>query len=45
MTLIAEALAALAATYVLAGAGLAVFQRRLQYFPDTRLSAHLTKRL
>jgi len=38
MTLIAETLAALAATYLLAGAGLAVFQRRLQYFPDTRLT-------
>jgi uncharacterized protein len=38
MTLIAEALAALAATYLLAGAGLAVFQRRLQYFPDSHLT-------
>jgi uncharacterized protein len=38
MTLIAEALTALAATYLLVGAGLAVFQRRLQYFPDTRLT-------
>ena len=38
MRLIAEALAALAAIYLLAGAGLAVFQRRLQYFPDTRLT-------
>ena len=38
MRLIAEALAALAATYLLAGAGLAVFQRRLQYFPDTCLT-------
>jgi len=38
MTLTAEALAALAAIYLVAGAGLAVFQRRLQSFPDQRLT-------
>jgi hypothetical protein len=38
MTLLTWTLAWLAAAYVLAGAGLAVFQRRLQYFPDRRLT-------
>jgi uncharacterized protein len=36
MSLLTWTLASLAAEYVLAGAGLAVFQRRLQYFPDRR---------
>jgi hypothetical protein len=38
MTLLTWTLAWLAAAYALAGAGLAVFQRRLQYFPDRRLT-------
>jgi uncharacterized protein len=38
MIILAGTLAALAAAYVLAGVGLAVFQRRLQYFPDRRLT-------
>ena len=38
MTLLTWTLTWLAAAYVLAGAGLAVFQRRLQYFPDRRLT-------
>jgi uncharacterized protein len=39
MSLLTWSLASLAAGYILAGAGLAVFQRRLQYFPDRRLTA------
>jgi hypothetical protein len=38
MTLLTRSLASLAAAYVLTLAGLAVFQRRLQYFPDRRLT-------
>jgi hypothetical protein len=38
MTLIAESLAALGSAYLLAGAQLAVFQRRLQYSPNTRFT-------
>ena len=38
MTLLTWSLALLAAAYVLAGVGLAVFQRSLQYFPDRRLT-------
>ena len=38
MTLLTWSLASLAAAYIIAGAGLAVFQRRLQYFPDRRLT-------
>ncbi|MGC1862230.1 MAG: hypothetical protein WA733_14220 [Methylocystis sp.] len=38
MTLLTWTLTWLAAAYVLAGAGLAIFQRRLQYFPDRRLT-------
>ena len=38
MTLLIRSLASLAAAYVLTLAGLAVFQRRLQYFPDRRLT-------
>jgi uncharacterized protein len=39
MTLLTWSLASLAAAYVLTIVGLAVFQRRLQYFPDRRLIA------
>jgi uncharacterized protein len=38
MTLLTWSLASLAAAYVLTFIGLAVFQRRLQYFPDRRLT-------
>ena len=38
MTLLTRSLASLAAAYVVTLAGLAVFQRRLQYFPDRRLT-------
>ncbi|HUZ92243.1 MAG TPA: alpha/beta hydrolase [Methylocella sp.] len=38
MTLLKWSLASLAAAYVLAIVGLTVFQRRLQYFPDRRLT-------
>jgi hypothetical protein len=38
MTLLTWSLVALAGAYILAGAGLAAFQRRLQYFPDRRLT-------
>ncbi len=39
MTLLTSTLASLAAVYVLTVIALAAFQRRLQYFPDRRLSA------
>jgi uncharacterized protein len=38
MTLLTWSLTSLAAAYVLTFVGLAVFQRRLQYFPDRRLT-------
>ena len=38
MTFLKWSLASLAAAYVLTVVGLAVFQRRLQYFPDRRLT-------
>ena len=38
MTLLTWSLASLAAAYIITGAGLAVFQRRLQYFPDRHLT-------
>jgi pimeloyl-ACP methyl ester carboxylesterase len=38
MTLLTWSLASLAAAYVLTLVGLTVFQRRLQYFPDRRLT-------
>jgi uncharacterized protein len=38
MTLLTWSLASLAAAYVLTFVGLAVFQRRLQYFPDRYLT-------
>jgi len=38
MTLLTWSLTLLAGAYVLAGASLAAFQRRLQYFPDPRLT-------
>jgi fermentation-respiration switch protein FrsA (DUF1100 family) len=38
MSLVSGTLVALALTYLMATAGLAVFQRRLQYFPDRRLT-------
>ncbi len=38
MTLLTRSLASLAAAYVLTIVGLAAFQRRLQYFPDRRLT-------
>ena len=38
MTLLTWSLASLAAAYILTIVGLAAFQRRLQYFPDRRLT-------
>ena len=38
MTFLRWSLASLAAAYVLTIVGLAAFQRRLQYFPDRRLT-------
>jgi len=38
MTLLTWSLVSLAAAYALAGVGLALFQRKLQYFPDRRLT-------
>jgi len=38
MTLLTWSLASFAAAYVLTFVGLGVFQRRLQYFPDRRLT-------
>ena len=38
VTLLTWCLVGLAAAYVLAGMGLALFQRKLQYFPDRRLT-------
>ena len=38
MSILTWSLASLAAAYVLTVVGLAAFQRRLQYFPDRRLT-------